>query len=64
MNKVIYVFEDGTRETSYSKALELKQEKGNYTVEFEWVEMKEKEENLIHNSHVKSSKPIKSNNRN
>lgn len=59
MNRVIYVFKDGTRVTSYAKAQAMKADKGDYSVEYEWVDIKETEENLSFKN-TKSSKPVRS----
>ena len=64
MNKVVYVFNDGTKTSSYCEANKLKEEKGNYTVDFVWEDIKETDELLKRSGTTKSSKPIKSNNRN
>ena len=39
MNRVVYVFSDGTETCSYKEANEWKEEKGNYKTDFRWEEM-------------------------
>ncbi len=39
MNRVVYVFADGTETCSYREANEWKEEKGNYKTDFRWEDM-------------------------
>ena len=39
MNRVVYVFSDGTETCSYIEANEMKEEKGNYRTDFRWTDM-------------------------